>query len=145
MKVAYTGRQVEVSPSIRVQVEDRLNKIHKILSPRYDLEAHLVLTLEHHCYHSELSVNFRDHALVSAASNHVLAVCMQDVLDRLEKQAVRHKARWRELKRDSKTIAAFKARAAAEVEQAAADEPAGQAMPPAREMRRRSASAGMGD
>src|SRR5512140_3948454 len=128
MKVAYTGRQVEVSPSIRLQVEDRLSKIHKILGARHDLEAHLVLALEHHCYSSELTLNFRDHALVSAASNHILAVCMQDVLDRLEKQAVRHKARWRELKRDSKTITAFKARAAEASEEAASEVPP-QSMP----------------
>lgn len=119
MKIHYTGRQVEISPKIRSQIEEKLNKIHRIAGARLDLEAHVTLTLERYRYSSEITVSLKNHPLVVVSANHDCYVCVQDALEKLEKQAIKYKGRGRELKRRPKTAWA--------AEEAAAGEPAGRA------------------
>ena len=59
MKVHYTGRQVEITPAIQSRVEQKLQKIHKILGSRLDLEAHVILSLERHRYTTEVTLHLR--------------------------------------------------------------------------------------
>ncbi len=98
MKIHYTGRQVEISPKIRSQVEEKLNKIHRIVGLRLDLEAHVTLSLERHRYSSEVTLGLKNHPLVVLSSNHDCYVCVQDALEKMEKQAIKYKGRGRELK-----------------------------------------------
>ncbi len=132
MKVVYTGRQVEVSSGIRSEVEEELNKIHRILGPRLELEAHFIFTRDHHgSFTAEVTLHARQHSLVAMASSHKQLTAVQDVLEKLEKQAVRNRNRWREIRRQPKTVVQAKALAAAAA--AAKAEALPEHLPPGRE------------
>jgi len=44
MNVEYTGRQYEITPGIRKQIETALNKIKKLLGDNFD--THVILAAE---------------------------------------------------------------------------------------------------
>ena len=106
MKVHYTGKQVEITPAIRSRVEQKLQKIHKILGSHLDLEAHVILSLERHRYSTEVTLNLKNHPLVGLSVQHDFRASLQEALEKLEKQAVKYKSRGRERKR--RPVAALK-------------------------------------
>ncbi len=102
MKIHFTGRQVEITPAIRFRVEQKLRKIHKILGSHLDLETHVILSLEHHRYTSEVTLNLKHHPLVGLSLKHDFRASLREALEKLEKlekQAVKYKTRGRERKR----------------------------------------------
>ena len=106
MNVHYTGRQQEVTPFVRKQVESRLKKLSKILGPRPALETRVILTQERHLILVEITVNLHDHAIVGVSETPHLRVSLTEALERLEKQALKHKTRWRVTRRHSRPQAA---------------------------------------
>ena len=102
MNIHYTGRHLEVSPVVRKQVESRLRKLKKILGPRPAMETRVILSHERYLYGVEIVVNLRDAPLVGAAETPDLEISLSDALDRLEKQALKHKARLRVKKRHAR-------------------------------------------
>ena len=65
MNVDYTGRQYEITPLIRKQVEYGLNKLTKILGD--NLDSKVILACEKHRYKAEITVTFRSHPIVGLA------------------------------------------------------------------------------
>lgn len=105
MNIHYTGRQVEVTPMVREQVEARLKKLHKILGGRSSWETHVTLSQVRHRHEVEITVNMRDHALVGVAETPDLYSSLCEALDKLEKQALRHKERQQVKKRRARPAA----------------------------------------
>ncbi len=99
MKIHYTGRQVEITPTLRSQVEEKLNKIHKILGRHLDLEARVIVSLERHRYGTEVTLPLKNHPLVGLGITHDLYSSLQEALEKLEKQVIKYKDRSRERKR----------------------------------------------
>lgn len=99
MKVSYTGRQVELAPAQLKKIEAGLAKIGKLLDGRDEKEAHVILSLERHLHNAEITVDYYDHRLVGAGSGPDLYTAMDAALTKLEKQAVKVRERWRDLKR----------------------------------------------
>ncbi len=97
MNVDYTGRQYEITPTIRKQIEHALSKLTKILGNNF--ETHVILTVEKHRSIAEISITARNHPLVGVAEAGDMAVAVNEALERIERQAVKHKARWRAIKR----------------------------------------------
>ena len=95
MNVSYTGRQQEVTPFVRKQVETRLTKLAKILGPRPALETHVILAQERHLILVEITLNLNDHAIVGAAGKRNLRESLRAALEHLEKQVLKQKSRWR--------------------------------------------------
>lgn len=98
MNVEYTGRQFDVTPAIRKQVETGLEKIQKILGTNF--ESHVILSLEKHRNIAEITVTVRNHAPIvgaAEAGDMVSAIC--SALARIDRQAVKYKTRWRSKKR----------------------------------------------
>jgi len=95
VNVHYTGRQQEVTPFVRKQVESRLKKLVKILGPRPALETRVILAHERHLVLVEITVNVNNHAIVGMSETPHLKVSLAEALERLEKQALKNKARWR--------------------------------------------------
>jgi len=69
MKILYTGRQVELAPAQLRKVEQRFEKVGKLLDGRDEREAHVVLALERHLHNAEITVNYHDHQLVGVGSD----------------------------------------------------------------------------
>lgn len=98
MNVEYTGRQFEVTPVTRKQVETGLEKLQKILGSNF--EAHAILSSEKRRHIAEITVTVRNHPpIVGLAEAAEMKVAVGDALDRIERQAVKYKTRWKSKKR----------------------------------------------
>ncbi len=106
MNVEYTGRQFEITPAIKKQVEAGLTKLAKILGDNFD--AKIILAVEKHRSKAEVTLTSRNRqpivAVVEAAD---MVSAVDGVLDRVEKQALKNKGRWRNLKRQPKKVKTF--------------------------------------
>lgn len=98
MNVEYTGRQFEITPTIRKQVQTGLAKIHKILSS--DFDTHVILSAAKHRHIAEITITVRNHApIVGLAEATDMISAIGNALDRIERQTVKYKTRWKSKKR----------------------------------------------
>ena len=120
MKITYTGRQVELKPAQLKKLEGVFSKIGKLLDGRRECEAHVILSLERHSHHAEATVNYYGHQLVGIGSSTDLFTAIHSAAEKLEKQAVKARTKWRDTKRTPRTK---EAAAEPEVEAAPESEP----------------------
>ncbi|HLH19311.1 MAG TPA: ribosome-associated translation inhibitor RaiA [Bryobacteraceae bacterium] len=106
MKITYTGRQVELAPAQLKKLEARFAKIGKLLDGRHECEAHVILSLERHLHQAEATVNYYGHQLVGAGSSADLFTAIAGAAEKLEKQAVKARTKWRDTKRQPRKAAA---------------------------------------
>src|ERR1700691_1121036 len=99
MNVKSTGRQYEITPAVRTEVETGLAKIRKILGDRFEAKA--VLAVEKHRHKAEITITPRNGPLVGLAQAKDMMIAVGQALDHLEKQAVKYKTRWQSKKRKS--------------------------------------------
>lgn len=98
MNVEYTGRQFEITPVTRKQVETGLEKLQKILGDSFD--THVILSVEKHRHIAEITVSVRNHPpIVGLAEAAEMTVAVGDALERIERQAVKYKTKWKAKKR----------------------------------------------
>jgi putative sigma-54 modulation protein len=98
MNVEYTGRQFEITPAIRKQVQTGLEKIQKILGSNF--ESHVILSAEKHRYIAEITITVRNHPpIVGLAEASDMVSAINGALARIDRQAVKYKTRWRSKKR----------------------------------------------
>jgi ribosome hibernation promoting factor len=101
MNVEYTGRHFEITPAIRHQVELGLEKIQKLLGNHFD--SHVVLSAEKHRHTAEITVTVRNHPpIVGLAEEGEMKVAVGNALDRIDRQAVKYKTRWKSKKRQAR-------------------------------------------
>ena len=91
MNVEYTGRQYEITPAIRKEVETGLAKIRKILGDKF--EAKVVLAVEKHRHKAEITITPRNGPIVGLAQATDMKLAISEALGHIEKQAVKHKTR----------------------------------------------------
>jgi putative sigma-54 modulation protein len=99
MKISYTGKSEEIPLRQRTKLEAKLQKLSKVLERRGEKEAHVVLTQERFLHKVEITINAWDHALVGIATDADITVAAHEAFDRLEKQLLKLRARWRDTKR----------------------------------------------
>jgi len=99
MKITYTGRQVELAPAQLKKLEARFVKIGKLLDGKRECEAHVILSLERHLHHAEVTVNYFNHQLVGLGSNSDLFNAIHSASEKLEKQCLKAVTKWRDAKR----------------------------------------------
>src|SRR5437763_2405771 len=99
MRITYTGRKVELAPAERKKIEAQFAKVGKLLDGKEEKEAHVILSLERHLHHAEVTVHYHHHELVGIGSNADLFNAIHSAADRLEKQAIKVRAKWRDSKR----------------------------------------------
>lgn len=100
MLIEYTGRQIEITPDLRQYTEERLNKVTRLLRDRYSL--HVILTAERHRRIAEITLKFRDHAVVGIDGTADARSSINGALDKIERQVVRLLERRRTRKRRPK-------------------------------------------
>jgi putative sigma-54 modulation protein len=99
MKITYTGRQVELAPAHLKKLEARFVKIGKLLDGRRECEAHVILRLERHLHHAEATINYYGHQLAGLGSSGDLFTAIHSAAEKLEKQCVKARTKWRDAKR----------------------------------------------
>jgi putative sigma-54 modulation protein len=104
MKITYTGRQVELKPAQQKKLEAEFSKIGKLLDGRREAEAHVILSLERHLHHAEATVNYYGHQLAGLGSSNDLFTAIHSAAEKLGKQAVKAREKWRDTKRTPRKV-----------------------------------------
>ena len=99
MKITYTGRKVELAPAELKKLEARFTKIGKLLDGKREAETHVILSLERHLHQAEATVNYYGHQLAGEGSSTDLFTAIHSAAEKLEKQAVKARTKWRDNKR----------------------------------------------
>jgi len=99
MNINYTGRYEALPPKQREKLEAKLQKLSKVLERKGDKEAHIILTQTRFLHKVEITMNAWDHALVGVGSNGDVMKAAHDALDKLEKQLLKIRNKWRDTKR----------------------------------------------
>jgi putative sigma-54 modulation protein len=99
MKITYTGRQVELAPAQWRRIEAQAAKLGKLLDGKDEGGAHVVVGLERGRHTAEITVNYHNHPLVAEASNQDVFTAIHSAIEKLEKQAIKVRAKWRDNKR----------------------------------------------
>ncbi|HLW53510.1 MAG TPA: ribosome-associated translation inhibitor RaiA [Candidatus Angelobacter sp.] len=98
MNVEYTGRQFEVTPATRKQIETGIQKLRKILGTNF--ETHAILSLEKHRHIAEITVKVPSlPPLVGLDEAVEMSVAIGKALERIERQALKYKTKWKAKKR----------------------------------------------
>jgi putative sigma-54 modulation protein len=100
MTVEYFGRQYEITPAIRDEVESGLGKLTKILGD--NITSKVILTVEKHRNIAEITVKRRRGHLVGLAEAADMTVAVNQALEHIETQALRHNGRRRTTHRKPK-------------------------------------------
>jgi putative sigma-54 modulation protein len=100
MNVEYTGRQYEATPAVRKQIDQGLSKLQKILGTAF--KTNIILAAEKHRHIAEITVTVRTHPIVGVAEAGDMSSAVGEALDRIERQALKYKGRWRDKKRQPK-------------------------------------------
>ncbi len=97
MNVEYTARKYKLTPTIRKEVETGLSKIRKILGDRF--ETKVILTVEKRQHKAEITIDPPNGPIVGMAQTTDMMSAINEALDHLEKQALKHKTKWLSKKR----------------------------------------------
>jgi len=98
--VEYTGRQFEITPAIRKEVETGLNKLSKFLGETF--KSKVILTAEKSRRIAEITIKRRNNPIVGLAESLDMSAAIAQALGHIEKQALKHNGRKRDTKRVTK-------------------------------------------
>jgi putative sigma-54 modulation protein len=118
MKVVYTGKTKEFTPQLEKKVEAKLSKLGKMIEQRGEREAHLFHQEERHLHKVEVKLNFYDHQLSAASADADLLTAVTEAVDKLDKQIIKLRTKWRDTHRDSNGARATKEKLIAKADQA---------------------------
>jgi putative sigma-54 modulation protein len=99
MKITYTGRNEVFPPKQLSILEAKLQKLSKMIDRRGEREAHVILTHQRFLHKVEITINAWDHTMVGVGSNRDLVTAANEALDRLEKQIVKLRTKFRDTTR----------------------------------------------
>lgn len=108
MKIIYSGKTKEFTPELEEKVSAKLTKLSKFVERRGEREVHLTHQTERHLHKIKLSMNFYDHGLVGEGADADLPTAVNHAIEKLEKQILEARTRWRDTHRDAKSVRSTK-------------------------------------
>jgi putative sigma-54 modulation protein len=103
VKITYTGKPEALTPAENRKIEQRFEKLSKLLdSKRCEAEVHVIVAGQRHLLRAEIKVQYRDHPLFCEASAADVFTAITDAADKLEKQILKLRTKWRDTKRGPK-------------------------------------------
>ena len=102
MRLIFSGKTKEFTPELEERITIKLAKLGRLAETRGEREIHLIHKMERHLHRVEITMNFYDHALIGEASDSDLATSACDAIEKLEKQLLKQRERWRDTHRDAK-------------------------------------------
>ena len=106
MRIIYTGRQTGLKPSQQKKLDDRLAKLGRVIDRKGEKEAHVFLSSERRMHRAEVTVNYYGHQVAGVESAGDEFPAITGAIDKLEKQLLKLKAKFRERRRDGRAAAA---------------------------------------
>lgn len=100
MNVEYTGRQTTITKKLKLQTDEGLARIAKIVG--LIVSAQVVLSKEKYRQNAEVTIKTRRQSLVATCEGTEMAMVLHEALDKIERQALRHKKRSMTIKRHPK-------------------------------------------
>ena len=104
MKVSYTGIKSGIPAKLQEKLDTKLAKLSKLVDGRGEKQAHVVVTSERYLHKAEITLHVHNHQLVGLGSDSDVFKAISAALDRIEKQAAKEGAKWRETTRRSDSI-----------------------------------------
>jgi putative sigma-54 modulation protein len=104
MKLIVSGKTKDFTPELEDKFTAKLSKLSKFIERRGEREAHVTHQVERHLHRIEVIVNFYDHALIGEGVDGDLDTALCHAVDKLEKQIVKLRSRWRDTHRDAKGV-----------------------------------------
>jgi putative sigma-54 modulation protein len=104
MKVSYTGIKNGLPAKLQDKLDTKFSKLSKLVDGHGEKRAHVVVTSERHLHKAEITLYVHNHQLVGIGSDSDVFKAMCAALDRIEKQAAKEGAKWRETTRRSDSI-----------------------------------------
>src|SRR5260370_40095207 len=99
MNIIYTGKQNELPRQYREKLEGKLHKLSKMIERKGEKEAHIIHRQERFLHVVEITINMFDHRIVCYGEEAELLPAMNTALEKLEKQVVKLREKWRDTKR----------------------------------------------
>ena len=106
MEFEYTGRHVDVTPTIRAHVEDHFQKIEHIFNDS-TARAHVIIDVEKNRQIGEILVHWRDHTLTARDTNADMYQALSRAIAKIEKQALKLKKKIIDRKQGAKRTSAI--------------------------------------
>lgn len=100
MDVEYTGRQTAVTKKIKQQTEAGLARIEKIVGHMGSVQV--TLSADRHSQIADIRIQTRSQKLVATCEADEMEAALRDALDKIERQAIRHKKKTATMKRHPK-------------------------------------------
>lgn len=104
MNVSYRGLERQLPSKIQEKLDAKFAKLSKMLEKRGEKEAHVVLTNTRHLHKAEVTIQFYDHQLVGIGSDGDLVAAMTAAVEKIEKQAVKTRAKWLEKRKGAAEV-----------------------------------------
>jgi putative sigma-54 modulation protein len=101
MNIIYTGTQNEFPPQYREKLEGKLRKLSKMIERKGEKEAHIIHRQERFLHVVEITINMFDHRIVCYGEDAELLTALNIALEKLEKQVVKLREKWRDTKRQA--------------------------------------------
>jgi ribosome hibernation promoting factor len=108
MKIIYSGKTKDFTPELEDKVSAKLSKLSKFVEQRGEREVHLTHQTERHLHRIKLSMNFYDHGIVGEGADTDLPTAVNHAIEKLEKQLVEARTRWRDTHRDARGVRSSK-------------------------------------
>jgi len=104
MKVSYKGLKDDLPAKLQQKLDAKFAKLSKLVDGRGEKQAHVVVTSERHLHKAEITLHLHNQQLVGIGSDNDVFNAVSAALDRIEKQAAKQGARWRDTNRRSEPI-----------------------------------------
>ena len=99
MRLVLTGRHLDISPGLRTLVDRKLVRLERLLGNAI-VSAQVVCVRDKDRLEADVTVHMRgDHILASRATGATWSSALTIVVDKIERQGVKVKGKWKERKR----------------------------------------------
>lgn len=99
MRLALTGRHLEISPGLRALVDRKLVRLERLLGGAI-VSAQVVCSRQKDRLEADVTVHMRgDHTLASRATGATWEAVLTTVVEKIQRQGVKVKDKWQERKR----------------------------------------------
>ena len=101
MRITFTGKQEALTPTQERKLAMQFAKLSKLLERRGEKEALVILGSQRHLQCGEVRINFYGQTLVGAGTGNDQFTAIMDAVEKVQKQALKARTKFRDTKRDS--------------------------------------------